>query len=622
MNRLVRDVFEDTSKTQGIAITQWPVRLDGKETVRLHVWDFGGQEIMHSTHQFFLSQRSLYLLVIEGRQGGEDADAEYWLQLVESFGGDSPVIVVLNKIKENAFDLNRRGLQGKYPAIREFVRTDCTDGTGLAELRAAIERETGRLKDLRVAFPASWIKIKELLSGMAERGEDYISFERYCALCAELGEKDPQSQEALAGHLHSLGIALNYRDDPRLHDMNVLSPHWVTNGIYRLLNWPVLEARRGVLRLDDLAAVLDPKAYPRDKHLFLLDLMRKFELCFEFPDDKQRRYLVPELLGKEEPAEAGGFTPTECLNFQYHYNILPEGLLPRFIVRTHGLSENANVRWRTGVVLEFEGRRALVKADVQARKVFISVQGEPTGRRRLLAVIRSDFERIHADIKKLEAAEMVPVTGRPDVTIPYADLRAYEDAGDDEYKIVLDGKPVKLSVQTLLDGVDIEGSRRREREPERDMKPLSLFYSYSHKDETLRNDLETHLKLLQRQGVILPWHDRKISAGTEWAGQIDRNLESADIILLLVSADFIASDYCYDLEMKRALERHEAGNARAIPVILRDVDWQSAAFAKLQALPKDGKAVTLWPDRDSAWKDVALGIRKAVEELLAKRNRR
>jgi internalin A len=161
VNRLERNVFEDTSKTVGISITQWPIRLNNVEDVRLHVWDFGGQEIMHATHQFFLTERSLYLLVLCGRQGGEDAEAEYWLQLIESFGGDSPVIVVLNKITEHPFDLNRRALQGKYPAVREFIRVDCKDGTGIGELHGAIYRETDALKGLRTAFPASWVAIKD-----------------------------------------------------------------------------------------------------------------------------------------------------------------------------------------------------------------------------------------------------------------------------------------------------------------------------------------------------------------------------------------------------------------------------------------------------------------------------
>lgn len=145
--------------------------------------------------------------------------------------------------------------------------------------------------------------------------------------------------------------------------------------------------------------------------------------------------------------------------------------------------------------------------------------------------------------------------------------------------------------------------------------PLQVFVSYSHKDETLRAELEAHLKLLHRQRVISVWTDREIVAGNEWKGEIDESLESATIILLLVSSDFIASDYCYDVEMKRALERHKNKTARVIPIIVRAVEWQSASFGKLQALPKDGKAVMAWSDRDSAWKEVAVGIRKVAERI-------
>jgi len=305
----VRDVFEDTSKTEGIQITQWPLKLANEESVRLHVWDFGGQEIMHATHQFFLTQRSLYLLVLAGRAGGEDAEAEYWLQLAESFGGELPVIVVLTKMKEHAFDLNRRALQQKYPSIREFVRVDCEDGRGFEELHAAIRREVDRLDGLRAKFPGAWFAIKDRLANMAERGENFLSCEQYAQLCNELGEKDATAQEQLAGYLHSLGIALNYKDDPRLQDTHVLSPHWVTNGIYKILNWPELEARKGVLRRGDLAALLDGKSYPRSKHGFLLDLMKKFETCVEFPDDGEHRYLVPELLDKQEWKRLVSSTP-------------------------------------------------------------------------------------------------------------------------------------------------------------------------------------------------------------------------------------------------------------------------------------------------------------------------
>jgi hypothetical protein len=146
--------------------------------------------------------------------------------------------------------------------------------------------------------------------------------------------------------------------------------------------------------------------------------------------------------------------------------------------------------------------------------------------------------------------------------------------------------------------------------------PVRLFYSYSHKDEDLRKELETHLALLQNTSVIDQWHDRKIGAGEEWAGQIDVHLEAADVILLLVSSDFLASRYCYDVEIKRALERHAAGEAVVIPIIIRPVHWEGAPFSRLQALPTDAKPVTGrdWHSQDEAWKDVTRGVLATVRQ--------
>jgi hypothetical protein len=147
------------------------------------------------------------------------------------------------------------------------------------------------------------------------------------------------------------------------------------------------------------------------------------------------------------------------------------------------------------------------------------------------------------------------------------------------------------------------------------VRAVELFFSYSHKDERLRDELAIHLKMLRRQGVISAWHDRQITAGSEWANAINDHLNSAEIILLLISPDFIASDYCYDIELKRAMERHEAREAVVIPVILRPVDWTGAPFGKLQALPKNAEPVNRWLDRDEAWLNVVQGIRTAAENL-------
>lgn len=140
----------------------------------------------------------------------------------------------------------------------------------------------------------------------------------------------------------------------------------------------------------------------------------------------------------------------------------------------------------------------------------------------------------------------------------------------------------------------------------------SLFFSYSHKDEALRDRLEVHLSVLKREGAISTWHDRRITAGDALGQRIDEHLERADIILLLVSPDFLASDYCQDVEMHRALARHAEGSARVIPVILRPCDWQHSPFAHLLAAPTDGKPITRWPDEDEAFLDVVRQIRAAL----------
>lgn len=146
----------------------------------------------------------------------------------------------------------------------------------------------------------------------------------------------------------------------------------------------------------------------------------------------------------------------------------------------------------------------------------------------------------------------------------------------------------------------------------------SVFFSYSHVDEALRDELEKQLSMLKRQGLIETWHDRRIGAGEEIDETINEHVNSDDIILLLVSPDFLASNYCYDIEMKRAVDRHEQGEVIVIPVILRPCDWHPAPFGKLNATPPDGKPITKWADRDEAFLEVAKAVRRAAERLGAR----
>lgn len=140
-----------------------------------------------------------------------------------------------------------------------------------------------------------------------------------------------------------------------------------------------------------------------------------------------------------------------------------------------------------------------------------------------------------------------------------------------------------------------------------------VFFSYSHKDEPLRDELEKHLSMLRREGLIEIWHDRRITAGSEVDSEISRNLEEADIILLLVSVDFLASEYCYSIEMNRAIERHDAGLAKVIPIILRKCEWRRAPFGKLLAVPTDGRPAMSWPSLDDALTDITTQIRAAIQ---------
>jgi hypothetical protein len=146
-------------------------------------------------------------------------------------------------------------------------------------------------------------------------------------------------------------------------------------------------------------------------------------------------------------------------------------------------------------------------------------------------------------------------------------------------------------------------------------QPVKVFVSYSQEDLDLVTVLDRHLSALRREGLISLWIDREIGPGQEWREAIDQNINDAAIILLMISSSFIASEYCWDVELRHALERHAAGSARVIPVILRDCDWHHLPFSKLQALPTAARPIVKWPDHDSGFADVSRGIRRAVLAL-------
>lgn len=175
----------------------------------------------------------------------------------------------------------------------------------------------------------------------------------------------------------------------------------------------------------------------------------------------------------------------------------------------------------------------------------------------------------------------------------------------------------KELVHTILASIEQTASGEAPRRKEATL-PFTIFYSYAAEDEALRNELEKHLSMLHRQNYITSWYPRKITAGAEVNHEIEAHLNSAQFILLLVSPDYLASDYIYNKEMKQALERHEREDANVIPILLRPVDWENAPFSKLQVLPAQGKPITSWSNRDEAFQDVAEGIKTSIKEYLSR----
>ena len=306
------------------------------------------------------------------------------------------------------------------------------------------------------------------LEGMEE---NYLPHSRYEARCAKQNIDHDLDRKILIDLLNDLGVVIHYQDDRRLHDTNILNPEWVTQGIYRILNANALFQSKGVLALRELGTILDAKTYPPDRHEFLIGMMRKFELCFPF--EGEEAFLIPELLSKEEPELLT--ESDEALGFEYWYPVLPQSVISRFIVRMHTFISK-KTSWRTGVVLDVDGNKAVVKADLEGARIAVAIHGPERSRRRALAVIRSNFDHIHGTIPGLNPEEKVPVPGQACKPVDYRHLLKLERKGIEKH--LPEGAEDEVSVALLLDGIESReerlqrgDERRQEPEPRRELAP-------------------------------------------------------------------------------------------------------------------------------------------------------
>ena len=363
--------------TEGMRIKTWriPVQRAGKDMVfTANVWDFAGQEINYGSHQYFLTQNSVYVFVWDARQEEAQCKFDYWLHIVSLLSKEAAVFVVQNKIDLDAQkkDINRKNWLAKFPNIAGFHQTSCRDGTGLHDLSTQVQARLLALDSARVLWNKDRFAVRKMLE---DHPQDYIPYREYLRICQDKG-LDKQQAALLGQQLHDIGVILHFAKAAFLKDTVVLKSEWATRATYLLLNSG--RVKQGKFYRDDLEEIWSHPDFD-GKHDFLTRLMEKFELVFPLPHS--HAYIIPELLPGNapdytfEPIDTN-ITGVRYLHFEYHYEFMPKGILSRFICRVHELIRD-DIYWNYGVVLAYQNSQAeVVWNNVSAIKtIAIRVQG-------------------------------------------------------------------------------------------------------------------------------------------------------------------------------------------------------------------------------------------------------
>jgi internalin A len=389
--------------TQGIDVRDWrfpaAVRVDGarprERTFRVNIWDFGGQEIYHATHQFFLTKRSVYVLVSDGRR--EDADFQYWLDIVKLLSDGSPLIVVQNRKQGRGQVLDIGVLRQGYPHVVEQIDVNLADNSGLWAVIDRARRELELLPHIGTPLPKTWQRVRTALE---DDSRNYIAADEFFRVCRDAGFQHEDDMRQLGGFLHDLGICLYFQDDPLLRHTVILKPEWGTTAVYRLLDDKAVSEAHGVFGPADLER-LWPEPTFRAMRDELVQLMVRFSLCFPVPDSD--RYVAPQLLSPSRPADAWD-EAWEGTTLRYEYAVMPKGIVRRLIVALHDLIEEDLV-WRHGVVVLYEHGRAEVVEDFYRRRLTIRLAGDFRG---VLALIDRELNAIHRAYPDLPVERLCP----------------------------------------------------------------------------------------------------------------------------------------------------------------------------------------------------------------------
>ncbi len=412
---------KEEESTLGIEInSEWNFVYSHDKTITFNtnIWDFGGQPIQYMLHQYFLSSRSLYILVSDDRK--QRTRFDYWFDIIKVLGEKSPVLVVLNEINHQSIsdfdhDKYKKRYSTSYDIEKRDVDFSIDDGRFYA-LVNKIKEMLSNLKHIGDELPRQWVPIRKKLESIKD--ENQIGIGRYFDICRENEITQEPDMLTLCGYLTALGVVLHYKDDRTLEDTIFVNPYWIVDALYTAISDKTLEVNKGRFNKEWLFTLWEKKGYTFDERCKLLNLMLKdnFEICYRVAKDKDKKeeYMVPMLLPDVEP----DYTPlpeTNTLKFRFQYPFMPEGIISRLIVRLNEdieKHEKQDLIWKKGFILKRYGIRARVVEDRSEKGlpiIDIKVSGEEGRRRDFLVVIKNEIHNIHKkSFKDIDYEEMVP----------------------------------------------------------------------------------------------------------------------------------------------------------------------------------------------------------------------
>ncbi|MEO1375700.1 MAG: COR domain-containing protein, partial [Cyanobacteria bacterium J06635_10] len=387
----------DEESTQGIDVIQWKFPLENGKEFRVNIWDFGGQEIYHQTHQFFLTKRSLYALVADTRK--ENTNFYWWIKVAELLSNKSPIFIIKNEKQDRHCEINEGELRGEFLNLKEVLATNLAKNRGLAKIKQEIQNQIVKLEHVGTELPKIWVEIR---SAIEQDSRNYINREEYYQLCKKHNLTEDKDIILLSGFLHDLGVFLHFQDDAILKHYVILKPEWATTSVYKVLDNRIVRDNLGCFNLEQLADIWKDKQYT-DMQDELLQLMMRFKLCYPIPNNPGN-YIAPQLLDFNQPKYT--WDKFNNLILRYKYEFMPKGIITRFIVETHPWIEKQELVWRSGVILNKDQARVEVIENYNQSEIKVRVSGNR--KKELFTVVNHELDKIHRSFERLKYKTLVP----------------------------------------------------------------------------------------------------------------------------------------------------------------------------------------------------------------------